>query len=200
MNAPFRLTETLDMKTNAGIMALATTCWAALCAAIATTITSSFLTPQSLVILSIIFLAPLLLRLVSCVMLRFRKPVFVLIKKRGRYWLHLNPWLSTGRPGVRRLSQFWQSLLATLRYSLDNRDFSVVMYSHLLGPNRIARLRRYFPARSYLFHVIKRPIGRIERAGLQIDTWLREWRWFTPSERGAVVVIRRRKELSPTDK
>jgi len=190
----------IGMKNNIGIMALTATCWTGLCAAIATAITSSVFAPQNLFILSIIIFAPLLLKPVSCVMLQFRKPVFVLIKKRGRYWLHLNPWLSTGRPGVRRLSQFWQSLLATLRNSLKNRDFSVVMSSHLLGPNRIARLRRYFPARSYLFHVIKRPIGRTERAGLQIDTWLREWRWFTPSERGAVVVIRRRKELPPPDK
>src|SRR5471030_1514309 len=157
----FRLTGmNIGMKTNTGIMVLTTTCWAGLCAAIATAITSSFLTPQSLIILSIIFLAPLLLRPVSCVMLRFRKPVFVLIKKRGRYWLHLNPWLSTGQPGVRRLSQFWQSLLATLGLTLDNRSLPVIMSSHLLGPNRIARLRHHFPTRHYLFHVIKRPVGR----------------------------------------
>ncbi|NDL64232.1 hypothetical protein [Acerihabitans arboris] len=188
------------MKNDTGITALTTVCWAALCAVLATTITSSFFTLQSLLILSILFLAPLLLRPVSCMMSRFRKPVFLLIKKRNRYWLHLNPWLSTGRPSLRCLSLLWQSLLATIRLSLDDSALPVVMSSHLFGPNRIARLRRYFPARHYLFHVIKRPVGRTERVGLQIDTWLREWRWFTPAERGAVVVIRRRKELSPTDK
>src|SRR5476651_2547342 len=150
----------IGMKNNIGIMALTATCWTGLCAAIATAITSSVFAPQNLFILSIIIFAPLLLKPVSCVMLRFRKPVFVLIKKRGRYWLHLNPWLSTGRPGVRRLSQFWQSLLATLRLTLDNHSLTVVMSSHLLGPNRIARLRHHFPSRYHLFHVIKRPIGR----------------------------------------
>lgn len=170
--------------------------WALLSGVMATAITSAPLAPPTLLFQTVFFFTPLLLRPLSGLMRLFRRPIFILIKKRRRTWLHLNPWLNTGHLGLWRHRHFWQVLTSTLRLTLNQSPLPVVMSSHLLGPNRIARLRRHFPAGYYFFHVIKRPIGPAERACLQLDTFLKEWRWFTPASHGAVVVIRSQKSMT----
>jgi hypothetical protein len=187
------------MKSDRGIVVFLIAGWMAICGVIATTITSTPFTTPSLLIQTALSFSPLLLRPLTSLMRLFRKPIFIVVKKQRRYWLHLNPWLNTGHLGLRRLSYFWQALTVTLGLTLEKSSLPVVMSSHLLGPNRIARLRHHFPAGYYLFHVIKRPIGPVERIGLQVDTFLKEWRWFTPSAIGAVVIIRLRK-LALTEK
>lgn len=175
------------------VMILIVTGWLALCAVITTFITSSFIAPENLFILVVLFLSPFLLSPLSCLILLFRKPVFVLKKKSGFIWLHLNPWVSTGQLGVREISQFWFSLITILKSSLAQSSQPIIMSSHLLGSKRIAKLRQHFPAKSYRFYIIKRPIGRAEHIGLQLEILIKEWRWFTPSAQGGVVVICRRK-------
>ncbi|CAL13479.1 putative membrane protein [Yersinia enterocolitica subsp. enterocolitica 8081] len=167
--------------------------WLMLCAIITTFITSSFIAPENLFVLVVLFLSPFLLRPLSCLMLRFRKPLFVIKKKPGCIWLHLNPWVSTRQLGVREISQFWFSLITTLKSSLAQSSQPIIMSSHLLGSKRIAKLRRHFPVKRYRFHFIKRPIGRAEHIGLQLEILIKEWRWFTPSTQGGIVVICRRK-------
>jgi|GEM_PF-1245583 len=181
------------MTSDRGIVVFIVISWALICGVIATVITSLPLTPPSLLIQAVLFFSPLLLNPLSGLMRRFRKPVFILLKKRGRTWLHLNPWLCTGHLGLRRHRFFRQALTDLLRVTLASSPLPVFMSSHLLRPNRIARLRRHFPAGHYLFHVIERPVGRAERIGLHIETFLKEWRGFTPSRYGAIVVICKRK-------
>ncbi|MFA3781385.1 MULTISPECIES: hypothetical protein [Yersinia] len=181
------------MKTNSAVMVLIVTGWLALCAVITTVITSSLIAPENLFIQLALFLSPLLLKPLSCLIFRFRKSLFVLKKKSDQIWLHLNPWACTGQPGIREITQFWLALITTLKSSVAHSSQSIIMSSHLLSSKRIARLRRQFPAEYYRFHSIKRPIGRMESIGLQLEILIKEWRWFTPVTQGAVVVIRRRK-------
>ncbi len=183
------------MKSDRGIVVFIVTGWVVICGVIATIITARPFAPSCLLIQAVLFFSPLLLRPLSSLMRRFRKPVFILLKKRKHTWLHLNPWLCTGHLGLRRHRFFRQALTDTLRMTLDKSPLPVFMSSHLLRPNRIARLRRHFPAGHYRFHVIERPVGRAERIGLRIETFLKEWRGFAPSRYGAVVVIRKRKML-----
>ncbi|HDL7749467.1 TPA: hypothetical protein PXP51_001820 [Yersinia enterocolitica] len=167
--------------------------WLALCAVITAFITSSLIAPENLFIQLALFLSPFLLKPLSCLIFRFRKPLFALKKKSGRIWLHLNPWVSTHQLGVREISQFWFSLITTLKSSLAQSSQPIIMSSHLLGSKRIAKLRRHFPVKRYRFHFIKRPIGRAEHIGLQLEILIKEWRRFTPSAQGGIVVICRRK-------
>jgi hypothetical protein len=192
MNTPFRR-GARTMQSDKVIIVFITAGWAVLSGIMATAITSAPWTPPTLLFQTVFFFTPLLLRPLSGLMRLFRRPIFILIKKRRRTWLHLNPWLSTGHLGLQHHRLFWQALTGTLRLTINQSSLPVVMSSHLLGPNRIARLRRHFSAGYYLFHVIKRPVGPAERIGLQVDTFLKEWRWFTPSAYGAVVIIRMRK-------
>ncbi len=181
------------MKSDRVIMVFIVISWVMVCGLMATIITARPFALPSLLIQAVIGFSPLLLSPLSGLMRQFRKPVFILLKKRGRIWLHLNPWLFTGHLGLRHHRYFRQALADTLRVTLDTSPRPVFMSSHLLRPNRTARLRRHFPAGHYLFHVIERPVGRAERMGLQIETFLKEWREFTPSRYGAIVVIRKRK-------
>lgn len=107
-------------------------------------------------------------------------------EKPGCIWLHLNPWVSTRQLGVREISQFWFSLITTLKSSLAQSSQPIIMSSHLLGSKRIAKLRLHFPVKRYRFHFIKRPIGRAEHIGLQLEILIKEWRRFTPSLKAAL--------------
>ena len=199
MNNSFRL-GTRMMKLDKIIVAIIAAGWV-----IFLLILSAFSTPMPLTtswliyMTTVILLAHLLIRPLTSFMMLFIGTCFLRKKKKGCYWIHLQPWLKTGHLGLRRLSCLWQELIATLRLTLIDSPRPIVMSSHLLRPNRITRLRHHFPAKHYLFHIIKRPVGRTERVGLQIVTLLNEWRWFTPSVNGAVVIIRLRK-LSLTEK
>ncbi|CNL80630.1 hypothetical protein [Yersinia aldovae] len=191
------------MKTSTAVMVFIVAGWLALCGAITASITSFFIAPENLFVLVVLFLSPFLLRPLSCLILLFRKPLFVRKKKSDRIWLHLNPWVSTGQFGIREISQFWFSLIATLKSSLAQSPQPIILSSHLLGSRRIARLRGQFPAEHYRFHAINRAVGRVESAGLQLEILIKEWRWFTPSAQGGIVVIRRRmmnlkKEIPPS--
>ncbi|AXY34659.1 hypothetical protein [Yersinia pseudotuberculosis] len=180
------------MRTNKAVVVFIVAGWATFCALIATAVTSFPIALENLFIQPSLFLSPLLLKPLSCLIWRFRKPVFVLKKKSGCIWLHLNPWVSTGQLGVREITEFWFSLIATLKSSLAQSPQPIIMSSHLLSSKRIARLRRQFPAEYYRFHSINRSVGHTEHIGLQLEILIKEWRWFTPSTQGGIVVIRRR--------
>ncbi|WP_186381444.1 hypothetical protein [Yersinia mollaretii] len=180
------------MRTDKAVVVFIIAGWMALCAVITTFITSSFIAPENLFILIVLFLSPFLLRPLSCLIFLFRKPIFVLKKKSGCIWLHLNPWVSTGQLSVREITEFWFSLIITLKSSLAQSPQPIIMSSHLLSSKRIARLRRQFPAEYYRFHSINRVVGRTEHIGLQLEILIKEWRWFTPSTQASIVVIRRR--------
>lgn len=139
-----------------------------------------------------IFLAPLSFRPAYHLLCRIKTATFVVHKKK-RQWLHLNPFLSTGNPGVKAINHYWHSLITTASFALSSPGDILCMSSHLLSPGRMAKLKRHFPTDSYHFHTIQRPIPKIEQIGLQVDTFLREWRWFTPAKSGGIVIIRRKK-------
>src|SRR5471030_327267 len=122
----------------------------------------------------------------------FQATPFVLMKKKHRVWLHLNPWLAVGQPGLRDMNGYWRALTDTLRAGLATPRHTLILSSHLLSPRRTARLLRHFPAEHYRCHTLSRPVGRAERTGLQIDTFLKEWRWYAPSMHCGVLMIRKK--------
>jgi len=167
-------------------------CWGGISLLIASVITSINSTLYMQQIAVIFFLAPLSLRPAYRLICRIKTATFVVHKKK-RQSLHLNPFLSTGKPGVKHINQYWRSLITTATLALARSDASLCLSSHLLSSGRMAKLQRHFPADKYLFRAIERPIPKLEQIGLQIDTFLREWRWFTPAKLGGIVIVRRKK-------
>lgn len=165
--------------------------WGAISLLIASVITAIKPTLYLQHLAFMIFLSPLSLRPTYCFISRVKVSTFIVYKKQ-RHWLHLNPFLSTGKPGVKAMSHYWRSLVTTALLSLSSSDKSVFMSSHLLSARRMAKLKRHFPAERYLFRAIERPIPKMEQVGLQIDTFLREWRWFKPATSGGIVIVRKK--------
>ncbi len=180
------------MKSDRFLLATIASSWLLLCAAITLIITGRGITSGSLVVFGILHFSPLLLNPLSRVMLLFRRSPFVLMKKRHRVWLHLNPWLSVGQPGLRDITHFWDALIHTLSTGLASPGRSLILSSHLLSSRRLARLLRHFPPEHYQYRILGRPLGRAERSGLQLETLLKEWRWYSPSVHCGVLVIRKK--------
>ncbi|WP_193588423.1 hypothetical protein [Yersinia hibernica] len=180
------------MKSDTACLALIVVGWFFICVVITTTMTKGPLSPDRLVVLSTLFFTPALLKPLSRCMLLFRKPPFVLMKKQHRTWLHLNPWLSTGQPGLRDINRYWRALTDTLSAGLAQPEYTIILSSHLLSSRRTARLLRHFPSEQYWYHALSRPVSRAERSGLQLETLLKEWRWYSPSLYCGVLIIRKK--------
>lgn len=180
------------MKSDTVQLATIVTCWMLICSALTALITGGRFTSGSLVVFITLCCTPALFNPLAKVVLLFRPRLFVVIKKKRRLWLHLNPWLAVGQPGLREMNGYWRALTDTLRAALKTPRHTVILSSHLLSPRRIARLLRHFPAEHYRCLTLSRPIGRVEKAGLQIDTFLKEWRWYAPSMLCGVLVIRKK--------
>jgi hypothetical protein len=129
------------------------------------------------------------------VMILFRSHPFVLVKRRHRVWLHLNPWLSIGKPRLSDINQYWRALVHTLNDGLAYPGHSLILSSHLLAPRRLNRLLLQFPPELYLYRIMGRSLSRTERAGLQLDTFLKEWRWYSPSVHCGTLVIRKNEKM-----
>lgn len=188
MNATF-LSEGTAMKSDAVPVATIVTCWMLICSALTALITRGLFTSGSLVVFITLSFTPGLFNPLAKVVFLFRARPFVLIKKRRRIWLHLNPWLAVGQPGIRDMNGYWCALTDTLRTALSTPRHTVILSSHLLSSRRTARLLRYFPAEHYRCHTLSRPVSRLERTGLQIDIFLKEWRWYSPSKQCGVLMI-----------
>ncbi|WP_267248791.1 hypothetical protein [Yersinia sp. Marseille-Q5920] len=111
------------MKSDTACLALIVVGWFFICVVITTTMTKGPLSPDRLVVLGTLFFTPALLKPLSRCMLLFRKPPFVLMKKQHRTWLHLNPWLSTGQPGLRDINRYWRALTDTLSAGLAQPEY-----------------------------------------------------------------------------
>lgn len=191
LNVAFQREETA-MKSDAVPVAIIITCWMLICSALTTLITSGLFTLGSLIVFITLIGTPSLFNPLAKVVFFLRPYPFVLMKKRRRLWLHLNPWLAVGQPGIRDMKGYWHALSDTLRTAMKMPRHTIILSSHLLSPRRTTRLLRHFPAEHYRCHTLSRPIGHAERTGLQIDTFLKEWRWYTPSMQCGVLVIRKK--------
>lgn len=191
MNVAF-LREGTAMKSDNAQLTLFATGWGVICLTLSAFITRRGIAPDTLVLYAIIFCTPVLFRPLAKVMFFFRPAPFVLMKKRHRVWLHLNPWICVGQPGLRDINAYWQALADTLRTGLTSPRDTLILSSHLLSCRRTARLVQRFPTGQYRYRILSRPVSRAERAGLQIDTFLKEWRWYSPSGRCGVLVIRKK--------
>ncbi len=180
------------MTSYAVPLATIATCWMLICSALTALITGGSFASGSLVVFITLICTPGLFNPLAKVVLFFRPRPFVLMKKRRRVWLHLNPWLAVGQPGLRDMNGYWHALIDTLRAGLATPRHTFILSSHLLSPRRTARLLRHFPAEHYRCHTLSRPVGRAERTGLQIDTFLKEWRWYAPSMHCGVLMIRKK--------
>ncbi|MEL7631772.1 hypothetical protein AAGW04_22620 [Pectobacterium aroidearum] len=144
-----------------------------------------------------LFFSPLLFHPVSTAIGRFKTQAFQCNQRRNRYHIHLNPWSKTGGLTMERLCFYWSGLVTLTSTMLEKDNATVVMSSHLLNSSwRISRLRQRFPGSDYHFHVMRRTVGATEAIGLQIEVFLKEWRWFYPAPTGAIVVIRRKRIFS----
>lgn len=180
------------MKSDNIQLTLVATGWGLICLALVAFITQRGIAPDSLVLFIPIFCTPVLFRPLAKVMLFFRPAPFVLMKKRYRVWMHLNPWLCVGQPTLSDINTYWQALTGTLSTGLASPRDTLILSSHLLSCRRIKRLVQRFPAGRYRHRTLSRPVSRAERTGLQIDTLLKEWRWYSPSGRCGVLVIRKK--------
>jgi len=180
------------MKSDSFCLAITAAGWFIFCGVTTIVITKGGITPDALVVLCALLVSPALLNLLSRLMVIFRKKQFVLMKKRHRQWLHLNPWITTGQPGLSDINSYWRTLTETLNSALASHGHTLVLASHLLTHKRTSRLLRHVPSEQYRYRTLSRPISRVERTGLQIETLLREWRWFSPAMYCGVLVIRRR--------
>ncbi|WP_431022168.1 hypothetical protein [Erwinia rhapontici] len=180
------------MKSDSFCLSITAAGWFIFCGVTTTVITKGANTPDGLVVLCVLLVSPALLNLLSRLMVIFRRKQFVLMKKRHRLWLHINPWITTGKPGLCDINGYWRALTATLNSGLTSPGHTLVLASHLLSHKRIARLLKYYPAGQYQYRTLSRPVSRVERTGLQIETLLREWRWFSPAMHCGVVVIRKK--------
>lgn len=180
------------MKSVTAFIVLTATGWATLCAGLTAAITHTPVSPASGVVWGTLFLLPLLLHPLSRFITLFRKRLFVLQKKKQRRWVHLNPWISTGQPGLSDISRYWSALTDMLHTQLATSSQTLVLSSHLLSSRRITRLKRHFSAKYYQCHILSRPVGSAEHAGLVLETLLKEWRWFTPSPQCGVLLMRKR--------
>ena len=173
--------------------------WGIACVLVAIVMTSQTGTQHSLVtgVLSLsLFFSPLLLRPASAVIGRFKTQAFQCNQRRNHYHVHLNPWSKTGGLTMDRLCFYWSGLMTLTSTMLEKENATVVMSSHLLNSWRISRLRQRFPGPDYHFHIVRRTVGTTEAIGLQIEVFLKEWRWFYPATTGAIVVIRRKRIFS----
>ncbi|MMZ41819.1 hypothetical protein D3C81_294130 [compost metagenome] len=193
MNVAFRR-ESATMKSNAVPLTTLVTCWLMICSALTPLITGGLFTSGSLVVFITLGFTPAMFKPLAKAVLFFRPRPFVLMKKRRRIWLHLNPWLGVGHPGLRDMNGYWRELTDTLRSAMKTNRNTIILSSHLLSPRRIARLLRHFHAEHYHCRTLSRPVSRTERTGLQIDTFLKEWRWYTPSMQCGILVIRKKEK------
>ena len=184
--------EGITMKSDTVQLTLFATGWGLICLILSALITRRGGAPDTLVLFAIICCTPVLFRPLAKVMLFFRPAPFVLMKNRHRVWLHLNPWLCVGQPGLSDINAYWQALTDTLRTGLASPRDTLILSSHLLSCRRTARLVQRFPTGQYRYRILSRSISRVERTGLQIDTLLKEWRWYSPSGRCGVLVIRKK--------
>ncbi|MDR3431422.1 MAG: hypothetical protein P4L95_05855 [Rouxiella aceris] len=186
------------MKSDTSMLGIIAASWIIICFVITVIITGAVITSGTFVVYCSLLFSPVLFNPLSRLMLLGRKSPFVLVKKRHRAWLHLNPWLSVGHAGLRGISDFWDALVRTLNAGLATSEHAIILSSHLLSARRMARLLRYFPKEHYRYRVLRRPLSLTERTGLQLETLLKEWRLYSPSVRGGVLVIR--KKIRGTDK
>lgn len=180
------------MKSDFFCLTLTAAGWFIFCGVTTTVITKGAITPSGLVVLCALLVSPALLNPVSRLMVIFRRKQFVLMKKKSRLWLHLNPWITIGQPGLRDINVYWRVLTATVNSGLNSSDHTLVLASHLLSDKRIARLLRHFPAGRYHRRILSRKVSRVERTGLQLETLIREWRWFSPAIHYGVLLIRKK--------
>ncbi|MCQ4095009.1 hypothetical protein NOM73_06265 [Erwinia persicina] len=181
------------MKSDTLCLATVAAGWFFLCAALTSIITKGAISTDKLVVFGVLLLSPSLFKPLSRFIFLFRKRRFVLMKKRNRIWLHLNPWLATGRPGLREINLYWRELAGTLIFSLEAQaNPTIILSSHLLSHRRTARLLYFFPDVQYQHRLLNRPVSRAERTGLQLEILLKEWRWFSPSAKRGILVIRKK--------
>lgn len=180
------------MKSDFFCLAITATSWFIFCGMTTTVITKGAVNQDGLMVLCTLFFSPALFSPLSRFMLLFRKKKFVLMRKKSRMWLHLNPWITIGQPGLGDISDYWHALIEALNTGLETSRYTLVLSSHLLSHKRTARLVRCFPAGQYQFRTLRRPVSRVERTGLQVETLLREWRWFSPAMHCGVLVIRKK--------
>ncbi|WP_456309068.1 hypothetical protein [Serratia proteamaculans] len=181
------------MKSDSFCLAISGAGWFIFCGITTTIITKGSISPDGLVVLCTLLVSPALLNPLSRLMVLFRRKEFVLRRKRHRMWLHLNPWLITGHPSLRAINSYWRELTEILNSGLNIPGYTtLVLASHLLSHKRTTRLLRHYPVGQYQHRTLSRSVSRVERTGLQIETLLREWRWFSPAVHCGVLVIRKK--------
>ncbi|MCV9879223.1 hypothetical protein [Brenneria izbisi] len=177
-------------------------CWGIACELVTIAMTDLTERPHSLVVVALflpLFFSPLLLRPISIIISSLKTQAFQCNKRQIRYHIHLNPWAKTGGLTMHRLDFYWSGLMTITSTTLEKENAIVVMSSHLLNSWRVARLRQRFPGPDYHFHVIRRTVGVTEAIGLQIEVFLKEWRWFYPATTGSIVVIKRKKNFQQAE-
>ncbi len=179
------------MKSDTLCLATVAAGWFFLCTALTSIITKGAIGTDKLVVFGVLLLSPALFKPLSRFIFLFRKCRFVLMKKKHRTWLHLSPWLTIGQPRLCDINSYWGALIKTIISGLDTPGRTLVMSSHLLSHKRITRLLRHFPVGKYRTRILRRPVSRIERTGLQLEILLKEWRWFSPANRCGILVIRK---------